>query len=456
MRLLSGVILTVSAIVFAYAIDPTLVSRLHVPSAAGWLVGAGVVVLALVLRWHHMMSKAVSPYTGNIPTASRYPSVTMVRPVRGKDVGAEDNFRAALDTGYPGEVETLFVFDDDSDPGLPVARAVVAAHRASGRAGTADVIVAGAPPAGVTGKLNAMIAGEKRAKGELIGFGDSDTRPDKNVLRGVVDALMARPRAGSAFAPVLVDQPALAAGDALYALMQNAMYSPLAAHAAGQTRTLPFIMGQLMVFRRQALASIGGVRAAQGQLVDDMAIGRALHEAGWENVMSRKPLHIATGGMTLKEFIPVYRRWMSFSKNGLPLSFTWRQWLAGASFFIALFLSLATLAVAGLRASVPALIALYMTGDSLLLLQKRYGGAAIPARLAWTAWGVFIISPVVLAANMLKQKVEWRGRSYDLAAGATLAALPTPALASEELHVIDGEADEQWPAQHPTAQHQIA
>ena len=55
----------------------------------------------------------------------------MIRPVRGKDVGAEDNFAAALDTGYPGDVETLFVFDDDNDPGLPVAREVVA--RASRR-----------------------------------------------------------------------------------------------------------------------------------------------------------------------------------------------------------------------------------------------------------------------------------------------------------------------------------
>ena len=455
MRLLSGVILTLSAIAFAYAVDPSLFAQLPMPTAGGWLLGAGVVLLGLVWRWHSMMSRAVAPHAGEPAHASRYPSVTVIRPVRGKDVGAEDNFRAALDTGYPGEVETLFVFDDDNDPGLPLAREVVAAHMASGRAGTAGVIVAGAPPAGFTGKLNAMIAGERRAKNELIAFGDSDTRPDKQVLRGVVDALLSRPRAGSAFAPVLVYQPAQFAGDALYAFMQNAMYSPLAAHASGPSRTLPFIMGQLMVFRRQALASIGGVSAAKGQLVDDMAIGRALHEAGWENVMSRKPLHIATGGMTLREFIPVYRRWMSFSKNGLPLSFTWRQWLAGASFFIALFLSLGALAVGGVRAAVPSLAALFLVGDSLLLLHKRYGGSPIPLRLAWAAWGVFIISPYVLATNLLKRKVEWRGRSYDLAHGDALAAIPAPMHA--EPAVMDHDAGEEWPTtERPAPQHLIA
>ena len=44
---------------------------------------------------------------------------------------------------------------------------------------------------------------------------------------------------------------------------------------------LPFIMGQLMVFRRPALRAIGGVACAEGQLVDDMYIGKRVHEAGF-------------------------------------------------------------------------------------------------------------------------------------------------------------------------------
>ena len=427
MRLFSGVILTVSAIAFAYAIDPALFAQLHVPSAAGWLVGAGVVLLGLVWRWHNMMSRAVAPYTGETAHASRYPSVTVIRPVRGKDVGAEDNFRAALDTGYPGQVETLFVFDDDSDPGLPVAREVVAAHAASGRAGTADVIVAGAPPAGMTGKLNAMVVGQRYAHGELVAFGDSDTRPDHNVLRGVVDKLLESRQNGSAFAPVLVNNAPQAAGDVLYALMQNALYSPLAAWAAGDSRRLPFIMGQLMVFRREALQAIGGVESVQGQLVDDMAIGKRVYEHGYKNVMSRKPLHIATGGMTLKQFLPVFRRWMSFSRNGLPTSFVWRQWAQGAGFFASMVTMLASLATGHVGPALIALTALAAFTGSLFALQRRYGGAAIPARYWWTPTAFFLISPAVLVQNMLKRKVEWRGREYQLGKSDALVTMPTVA-----------------------------
>ncbi len=382
----------------------------------------GAAILGSVLIWHRQLLGAVKTPPAQLPHPLRYPSVTVVRPVRGADVGAEENFTAALDTGYTGAVETLFIFDGYDDPGLPIARRVVDKHRRLGRAGEADVIVAGAPAAGRTGKLNAMMVGQARAHGELIAFGDSDTRPDRDVLRVAVETLLARPRAGSAFAPVLVHQPPRAVGDVLYSLMQNALYSPLAAFAAGPRRTLPFIMGQLMVFRRAALAAIGGVGVAQGQLVDDMYIGKRVHEAGWENVMSTQPLHIATGGVTLRGFLPIYRRWMMFSKNGLPLSFTWRQWLLGVEFFVALGAVVGALATgAWLGALLPAL-AFASIGVSLLSLSRAYGGAPVPLSMAWAAWGFFVLSPVVLVWNLLRRRVSWRGRDYQVDGAAALAA----------------------------------
>jgi ceramide glucosyltransferase len=374
----------------------------------------GFVVLALIVRWHRKLSAALeAPETPRI-VRKRYPSITVVRPVRGKDVGAAENFAAALDTGYPGDVETLFVFDDDKDPGLPVARAVIAEHVAKGRPGSADVIVAGAPPRGRTGKLNAMVVGQRIARGELIAFGDSDTRPDHDVLREAVDTLLASKENGSAFAPVLVHKSAKGAGDVLYALMQNGLYAPLAARQSGSRRELPFIMGQLMVFRRSALEAIGGVESVQGQLVDDMAIGKRIHEAGYQNVMSRHPLHIVTGGMSLRQFVPVFGRWMMFSRNGLPTSFVWRQWLQGAGFYVSLLAAIVALATGHVAAAALPSAALVAQAASMLILQRKNGGASIPAK--WWVMPIvfFLISPYVLVKNMLKRKVDWRGREYQL------------------------------------------
>ena len=60
---------------------------------------SGFLVLALVLRWHRKLSAAIEPSEEPRAARDRYPSITMIRPVRGKDVGAAENFAAALDTG---------------------------------------------------------------------------------------------------------------------------------------------------------------------------------------------------------------------------------------------------------------------------------------------------------------------------------------------------------------------
>ncbi len=395
-------------------------------SAAGIIVGAGLILLVGALRWHRQLDRSLARARTGRRLEGPLPSVTVVRPVRGRDVGAEENLRAALDTGYPGEVETLFVFDDESDPGLPIARAVVAEHVRLRRPGRAEVIIAGAPPPDRTGKLNAMAVGAARARGELIGFGDSDTRPDRGLLAAVVESLLTTERAGCAFAPVVVDRPVEQAGDALYALLQNALYAPLAAHAARRDHTLPFIMGQLMVFTREALDAIGGVDCARGQLVDDMYLGRRLRAAGYHNVMARAPLRIATGGMSFAEFLPVFRRWMMFSRNGLPFTFTWRQWLTGVRFFGALALVVGAVLTGNVLVAPVPLAALFTVGASQLSLQRRAGGQPIPLRLAWTGWGVLGIAPLVMISNLFRRDVDWRGRSYSVDAAAALAAPRRP------------------------------
>jgi len=392
----------------------------------------GTLVTAYIAIWYQRLATTLQGRKLERRPLEHYPSISVVRPVRGADVGAEENFTASLDTGYPGDVETLFVFDSADDPGLPIAERVVAAHRQAGRSGKAKVVVAGAPPRGWTGKLNAMRVGMAHARGELIAFGDSDTRPSREVLPALVETLMRTPGAGSTFAPVLVDQEAKAGGDALYALMQNALYSPLAAERAGTSRQLPFIMGQLMVFKREALRDIGGVGAAKGQLVDDMYLGKRVAEVGYKNVMVQQPLHIATGGMTLKQFMPVYRRWMMFSKNGLPFSFTWRQWLQGGAYFVALISTVVALVSGHFAAAIMPATSLALIGVSLLSLNRLYGGAAMPLRLAWAPWVLYLLAPVIMVKNLFKKQVDWRGRIYQLDNAAALVeeADAAPALAS--------------------------
>jgi ceramide glucosyltransferase len=379
-------------------------------------VFAAAVLIAVVCHYW-LLERAVMPPPPTRPRPFSYPSLTVIRPIRGVDVDAETNLTALLDAEYPGDLEILFVLDDRTDPAWPVVSAAVARHPTSARV---EVLTAGAPPPGRTGKLNAMILGVARARGELVAFSDSDTRPGRDLLRILVETLLAIPSAGDAFAPVVVSDPAQRAGDVGYALLQNAWYAPAVARASRPIGDLPFIMGQIMVFRREALEAIGGLACAEGQLVDDMYIGTCVARAGYRNIMVGKQLPISTGGMSFAEFIHVFRRWLLFSRNGLPLGFTLPHWLRGIEFWGALVLMVLALDRGDWPAIVLAALALAISVISQVWLNRRFGGAQIALRYLWVPLALPLVGPLVTLTALLYHHVDWRGRDYSLGTQAKL------------------------------------
>lgn len=377
----------------------------------------GVSIYATLFRLRKVLGKHkyVASYNGS------YPSVSIIRPVKGLDIGAEENFRAALNTGYPGKVETIFVFDGNDDPAYNVAVKVAnESHHYGNGKDTVMVVIAGNPAPGRTGKLHAMIVGEKMATGELIAFSDSDTRPDQNVLKILVETLLSTPGAGSSFIPVVIDRPIKKAGDVFYALLQNALYAPWALLALGQKRELPFIMGQYMVFTRECLKAIGGVKCAAGQLVDDMYIGKCVAEAGFLNVVCPYSLSIVSSGLSIKQFIPIYRKWFQFSKNGLPFSFTWRQWVFCTQFYLLVALLPVALYNAQWLAASVAVVAISIFTWGLTMLHKEYGGSPVPYKFMWAPFTMLMMAPAIMISNKINHTVNWRGRSYTLNKHAAL------------------------------------
>ena len=342
-----------------------------------------------------MRSQAVLARVGRASATSkplsRYPSVTVVRPIKGLDAGISENINAALDHGYPGEVETLFVFDDDHEPALPLVRRAIETRRWIGKERDARILFSGAPPPGRTGKLNAMITGFQESRGELVAFADSDIRPDRDALRMLVETLCATPRAGAASAPVVVTENPVTLGDTGYALLLNGLYAPAAAKTVRERNgTLSFIMGQFMVLTREAIAAIGGLESATGQLVDDMYLGARIKAAGFRNVVSPQRVPIIQRGMSLKEFWRTYVRWIAFSRSGLPgREFKVLSYLRPAMFWSGL-IAAGVAASQGfwLIALLNALVPVEVTASTIYLHRVVGGG-----RLTWGSTGGLLLAP---------------------------------------------------------------
>ncbi|NBD08235.1 MULTISPECIES: glycosyltransferase family 2 protein [Corallococcus] len=383
----------------------------------GW-AAAGAAALGLLMHGHLGLMAGVRRRPA--PSGKRFdpPSVTVIRPIRGLDVEARANVRALLDLDYPGEWEVLFIFDSEDDPAFAPTREEVGSHPT--RAKRVALIVAGEPPEGMTGKLNAMQVGVARARGDLLAFSDSDTRPEPGGLTALVGALLEDARTGATFAPVYAAADTPLAGDVGYGLLVNAWYGASVARTAGPDGALPFIMGQLMVFRREALAAIGGVGCAAGQFVDDMYLGRRLHEAGWKNRVIHAPLRIVTGNLELRAFLRIFRRWILFSEAGLPWAFARPNWVRGLVGWLS-WGGLVT--AASRRAWGPAALAALPIGFSVwsqLRLQRACHGPRVAPRHFWVPAVLPLLGAGVALSTRLSRDVDWRGRGYRLDAKARL------------------------------------
>lgn len=383
------------------------------PALAAGLIGAAI------WKGHRTLSRAIRQTARPEPAA--WPSLTIVRPIRGLDVGARRNLDALFELDYPADVDMLLVLDDETDPAYPLCVDVVKQYESRGA--RVSLLLAGTPPEGRTGKLHAMMAGLSRAQGELVAFSDSDTRVTSEQVRQAVATLLQERRAGDAFSPVVVrwEEGRPSAGDVGFALLLNGWYGPSAALAAGAESDLPFIMGQFMVFRRETLDAIGGLACADGQLVDDMWLGVEVVRAGLRNVQTRSVLPIVTGGLSLGGFLRTFRRWLLFSRSGLPSTFTRPHWVRGALYGGSLVLLGAALKRRDGWGAVMASGAAVAFVASEVVLHRRHGGQPIPLRHLWVPAAVPILGGAVMLSALFSRTVDWRGRSYRLDAGARLA-----------------------------------
>ena len=112
------------------------------------------------------------------------PAVAVLLPVRGLDVGFDDNVRALLTQAYP-RYRLVVVADREDDPGA--LRALEIAH-AQGRV-PAELLLA--DPSGMGGKANALrtALARLRPEDEVVVFADADVRPAADWLRQLVQPL---------------------------------------------------------------------------------------------------------------------------------------------------------------------------------------------------------------------------------------------------------------------------
>jgi hopene-associated glycosyltransferase HpnB len=202
------------------------------------------------------------------------PLVSVIIPARNEEATIKEALGAHFRSAWPN-LEVVLVDDGSTDDTRECARAAAAsAHARFTR------IDAGPLPPGWVGKVNAMAAGVRAARGRYILFTDAD-------IVHAPDALCALVAESEAQGLGLNSRMALLAADAFWEKMLVpafvhffALLYPFRAVSNARSRTAAAAGGCMLVLR-EALERAGGLAALKDAIIDDVALACAIKRAGF-------------------------------------------------------------------------------------------------------------------------------------------------------------------------------
>jgi GT2 family glycosyltransferase len=334
--------------------------------------------------------------------ASARPAVSVIIPARDEGVCLGACLQSlAKQTGVP--LEIIVVDDHSTDHTREIALSFSSQQ--------VRVIEAGPLPPGWTGKNNAVAAGSKAATGEWLLFTDADTiHLPGSLARSLEDAQ----RHGAALLSYSPEQ--IVKGFWEKAIMP-VIFAELAAsyrpsHVSDPNSPAAAANGQYILITREAYDAVGGHAAVAGNLLEDVALARAVKQSG-RKIFFRYAADAVQARM-YRSFAQLREGW---TKN-LALLFPAPARLAAlrAIEFVLITASTAVAILAALRGSwQPAILAgtLAVIMYGLFLKRIRRAHFASDANLL-AVFGLPLFSYFLMRSKAAHTNgsVAWKGREY--------------------------------------------
>jgi glycosyltransferase involved in cell wall biosynthesis len=209
-------------------------------------------------------------------TASARPRVSVIVPARNEEacLGAclqslVSQNNATQNDGTP--LEIIVVDDHSTDR----TRAIASSFSSQ----QVRVIEAGSLPAGWTGKNNAVVAGSKAAHGEWLLFTDADTIHLPGSLARSLEEAKRRGAALLSYSPEqIVNTPWEKAVMPVIFAELAASFRP--SQVSDPSSPAAAANGQYILITREAYDAVGGHAAIAGNLLEDVALARAVKQSG--------------------------------------------------------------------------------------------------------------------------------------------------------------------------------
>ena len=341
------------------------------------------------------------------------PPVSCLKPIKGLDVDAYENYASFCRQDYP-EYEILFCVDAD-DPALPVLEKLVRDFPER------DIrLLFGSGRDAINDKVARLVRLTNEAKYDLFVITDGDVRVRPDYLRAVA-APFRDAKVGAATCLYISTQER----SFLEELQSISMISDFFAGiiVAWQVDGVKFTLSQSILTTRKNIEGFGGYQLIEDRPADDLYIGRLAAEQGFEVRLLPYVVQSVADFQTLREFLYKRVRWMTVMRlmrpwGHLGLLFTWG--LPWALVAVAVHPSMS---IAAGYLGTYILLRIAMTWLIGVGAMKQAGlWKKMPLIPLWDAIAFFI-----WLVSFGRKTIRWRGIDYFLREGRLVAVSQNPA-----------------------------
>ena len=338
------------------------------------------------------------------------PPLSILKPVRGLDREAYENFASFCRQDYAG-YEILFAAADEQDAAIPVIRKLI------GDFPQLPIrLLIGFDHLGSNDKVNKLCRLAREARHRLLVISDSDIRVGPDYLRSVVSPLR-DPRVGVVTCMYVgLAEPRL--WSELEAINLTASFLP-GVLVARKLEGVRFGLGSTIAITRDRLREIGGFESLVDFAADDFEVGRRVAAHGYWVELSSRAVHTMCCSPTAGEFFERHLRWAVGLRNSRP-----------AGHF-------GSILTQGLPWSLAATVA----GHSAFIAAGYWGGyVTLRLAMAWTVgvWGlrdrvlrkklwlvplVDALGFIIWTLSFVSSRIHWRGSRFYVR-GRRLVPLP--------------------------------
>lgn len=332
------------------------------------------------------------------------PPVSNLKPIRGSDPDAYENFASFCRQDYP-EYELLFCVDGPEDPAVPLLEKLarefperrIRVLYGSQRTATNDKVA----------KLARLVS---EAAYEHVVISDSDVRVEPDYLRNVV-APLADPANGAVTCFYVETDQRTFAARLQSAGMLSDFYPGIL--VAWQLDGVKFALGPTIVTTRSRLKEFGGYESIENRPADDLLVGRLIAEQGHEVVLLPYSVLTVADFASLGDLFHKRLRWIVVMRHMRP----WGH--LGLLFTQGLPWSLVAVAVQPTAAVTLAYVGTYFVLRCAITLLVGARGLRQPG-----VWKKLPLVPVwdalallIWVTSFTRRGIRWRGSDYDIRDG---------------------------------------